>query len=452
MRALCKGCIKFFLCYSKNLNISTGNAICLRIIHKILPMKPFLTLLLLLATLLCFSQKNFRAGYMVTTAGDTIKGNIKYTNWETNPRKIEFLQDGKQPASFGLNDLIAFEITDEDRYEKYIVLKSGRPTDINRFNENIPKSPVIDTVFLRVLVKGLVSLYELVDKRNYYFISNAYGDPKELEHWLEPKAQSLDFYKRDTYKDQLRELMNGLAFDKKINNRINNLTYIENSLTNIVNQINLLKGSAVNIWKPVKKNNTYLFVGSGVNIGKMNFSGTSPEFSTLNYSTSVTPSFRAGVDYASSRNLQRLIFRPELAYHSLKFSGTSIIDKGSVFERNVDYDIQLKMISPTIHLLYIISQSRTDIYLGLGMNWNFTSNTNRHVSNYKNGQQIIRDPFVDVEKKWLSVNSKVGVMISKKFDFNINYKLAGGFVNYSNFTGGANVIGLELNYRFQHSR
>jgi hypothetical protein len=403
-------------------------------------MKTFLSLLLLITALSSLGQKNFHTGYIVTSAGDTIRGNIKYANWEINPRKIEFQQEGKELVILALNDLNAFEITDEDRYEKYIVLKSSRPTDIARFHEPIPKSPLTDTVFLRVLVIGQTSLYELADKRIYYFIRKAYGEPKELEHWLEPQAQTDDFYTRDTYKDQLRELMSGSTFNKEMNDRINNLTYTEKSLTNTVSQINLLKGDAANTWKPVKKNTSYFFVGSGVNISNMNFSGTSPEFSTLHYSTSVSPSFRAGVDLASSRNLQRLIFRTELAYQTSKFSGTSTVDKGSAFERNIKYDIQLRMISPTIHLLYIISQDRKDIYLGLGLNWNFTNSTNRHVSNYINGQQIVKDPFLVFENNWLGVNAKAGIMVSKKFDLNINYKLAGAFVQYSLFTGAANVV------------
>ena len=419
---------------------------------KIIPMKIFLSLSILMAALSCFGQKNFRPGYIVTAAGDTITGNIKYTNWEQNPRKIEFKQDGREPAILVLNDLTAFEITGEDRYEKYIVLKSGRPTDIGRFHEPIPESAVTDTAFLRVLVRGKTSLYELVDTRNYYFIRNAYTEPKELEHWLEPQVQSDDFYTRDTYKDQLRELMSGPDFNNKLNSRINNITYDEQSLTDIVSRLNQLRGEVVNTWKPGKKNTTYFFVGTGANIGKMDISGTNPELSTLNYSTSLTPSFRAGVDFASSRNLQRLIFRSELAYHSLKSSGTSNIGKGSAFERNIDYDIQLKMLSPTVSILYIVSQSRKNIYLGGGMNLNFATSTNRHVSNYINGEQVVKDPFLDIENKWLGFNMKAGVMISKKFDFNINYNLAGGFVHYSHINAGADVLGIEFNYRFQHLR
>ena len=223
-------------------------------------------------------------------------------------------------------------------------------------------------------------------------------------------------------------------------------------MTNVVNQINLLKGGVSNTWKPVKKNTIYFFVGTGVNIAKMNFGGTSPGFSTLDYSTSVTPSFRAGGDFATGRNLQRFILRTELAYNTLKFTGTSTIDQGSGFERDVNYNIQLNMISPSVNALYVILSGKMDIYLGLGVVCNITKSTNEHVTTYKNDQPpVVIDPFRDIQKAWWGVNGKAGVMINKKFDVNINY-CPGSFVRYALYTAGADMLGLQLNYRFPGSK
>ncbi len=416
-------------------------------------MKIILSVFFTFSVLLCFGQNNFLPGYIVTSTGDTINGNINYMNWRQNPRTIKFRENGKEISLLGLNDLVAFEITGQDKYEKYIVIKSGRPQDYTQINEPIPDKILSDTVFLRVLVKGQASLYELVDKRTYYFIGIDDGEPHELEHWLEPQTQSGDFYTRNTYQTQLLQFASKLTANKDINDQIINSRYTEKSLVNIINQINLLNGGTANSVKLEKKNAAYFFVGSGVNIGEMNFGGTSPEFSTLNYSTSVTPSFRAGADFASIRNMQRLILRTELTYNTLKFTGTATVDEGSVFERNVNYNLQLNMISPAMNVLYVIVQGRMDIYLGLGFSWNITNSTNSHVSIYKNGQQQrVIDPFREVQTGWVGVNGKAGMMINKKFDVNINYNFAGSFVQYSSYSAGANVLGLELNYRFRGSK
>jgi hypothetical protein len=61
-----------------------------------------------------FGQNNFQKGYVVTVAGDTLRGNVDYLNWEKNPKKITFQDwDSSRQTEFSPTDLVSFSVMDE---------------------------------------------------------------------------------------------------------------------------------------------------------------------------------------------------------------------------------------------------------------------------------------------------------------------------------------------------
>lgn len=109
-----------------------------------------------ISSIIATAQHNFKPGLVVGNSGDTLKGQINYLNWQTNPRKITFQPDqpGKPPIQYDLSDLQYFEITGEDSYKRAVVVRDMRPVRIEEITNQTKDSTSTDTVFLRVLVKG----------------------------------------------------------------------------------------------------------------------------------------------------------------------------------------------------------------------------------------------------------------------------------------------------------
>jgi hypothetical protein len=115
-------------------------------------------LLSVLSCLVLNAQSHFQPGKIVTNRGDTVSGQIDYRNWAANPRTIRFRSgpDAKI-TSYSVTDLLYFEVSGLDRYERGMVEKDMRPLAMVGYSgptDTVSQASVRDTVFLRILVKG----------------------------------------------------------------------------------------------------------------------------------------------------------------------------------------------------------------------------------------------------------------------------------------------------------
>lgn len=120
-----------------------------------------LFLIVFIVPVLAFSQTNFTEGLLVTNSGDTIPGQIDDRDWKKNPKSIAFRTtvDGQTQTKLPL-DVRGFYLKERQEWYKgaaIVVDKSSqRESDVLK-NVNV-RGIVTDTVFLRLLVKGRLSL------------------------------------------------------------------------------------------------------------------------------------------------------------------------------------------------------------------------------------------------------------------------------------------------------
>lgn len=142
-------------------------------------MKKNILLLIILFPVLLFAQKNYSAGQVITKAGEILKGEIDYREWNVNPHQIRFRKGGEVKI-YKATELRSFKIDAKNEiYESAVVLYNTEELDW----EEMPQFQTYrdidnaiqmqqDTVFLMVLVRGKMNLYQLIDKKkrlHYYY-------------------------------------------------------------------------------------------------------------------------------------------------------------------------------------------------------------------------------------------------------------------------------------------
>lgn len=194
-----------------------------------------LSVLFVVLSLSVAAQKNFVDGYIVKKNGDSLRGQIDYRDWGSNPQQIDFLDARGNPLTLGTDDLLAFGVG-ADRYEchrVHIFPYSIRPETL--ISQEDVGSPYDTTVFLQVVISGKLTLWEyrLPTGVNYYFINGAAGRPDQLRviTWVSNVDGTTHFQQQEVFKNQLTAVMGDC---EAVQGKIARTAYMESSLRNLV--------------------------------------------------------------------------------------------------------------------------------------------------------------------------------------------------------------------------
>ncbi|RMF24880.1 MAG: hypothetical protein D6765_11105 [Bacteroidetes bacterium] len=122
------------------------------------------------------AQPLYEAGFVVTLDGDTLLGRIRENTFRNLSREVLFLPRGQtQPQRYTPRELQAFYIGEgRQLFERKRVQLTGETAEGQPFH-------YYDARFLKVLVKGELTLYEqLRQGRNRYFVEKAGGAMQPL--------------------------------------------------------------------------------------------------------------------------------------------------------------------------------------------------------------------------------------------------------------------------------
>lgn len=181
--------------------------------------------LIFVAVLLCvqwaFGQNNFKKGYIVTTAGDTLQGEINF-NWNLKPSTLSFRQ-GAFSNSYDVDDVSSFQIKGGDLFVQRDVELDASPTVLDKLLEIGQDQMEPARLFLKVLVLGNANLYQSYDEKRqrlHYFIETADSDgtvelienrrkvPRDTEELGNDISRIAGLVKtQDKYKQQLTYLL-----------------------------------------------------------------------------------------------------------------------------------------------------------------------------------------------------------------------------------------------------
>ncbi len=192
-----------------------------------------LTLFLLFTALQSFS-KTF-PGYYLDKHGDTVQCEFKFKDWNITPESVDVVTGGKalrlQPADvkgfgvYGFGDYISSEI----RYHQ------GNYSALNA--PDIYSQAISKYSFLKLIVPGKYTLYELAESvHSYFFVSKDGGDVKELVYRVKKIDQKIQ--EDNAYKRMLLEMFADEDLDVKYNSTITTLAYNARSIAPLFRKLN----------------------------------------------------------------------------------------------------------------------------------------------------------------------------------------------------------------------
>lgn len=120
--------------------------------------------LFFLAIITCHAQITFKSGYVITNDYQRIECLIKDVGWKNNPTELQYrLTENGEVITAAIDDVKSFGIEDHTRYERFTV--DIDRSSINMFHQSTQRDPeyLRETLFLRLLVKGEMSLYYYED-------------------------------------------------------------------------------------------------------------------------------------------------------------------------------------------------------------------------------------------------------------------------------------------------
>ncbi len=244
-------------------------------------MKRMLTLLLFLFPGFIWAQKNYTAGQIVTPSGEIIKGEIDYREWIVNPHQIRFRKSG-EVKTFSASELSSFKIDAKNEvYTSAVIIYNTEELDWDEMPQFQTYQEIDnhiemqqDTVFLLVLVKGKMNLYQLMDKnkRLHYYYQKGNGPYEPLMYRIvkimrpgglltnsvieeENLPRSIAF---EDYKGQLKYAMLDCG---DMQSAIDKLTY-SRSIMDLVKRYNECAGQLIYV-KPKDRAHKFLYAFAG---------------------------------------------------------------------------------------------------------------------------------------------------------------------------------------------
>jgi hypothetical protein len=416
--------------------------------------KIYLSLLpVFLFTTFCFAQSNFKPGYAVTLAGDTVKGEIDYQEWGSNPTSIRFRTPDNKTRSFTPADIKYFSIDKLDIYQRYSGPISNDETNSNRILSGRDTSFTVQQVFLKVLQTGkVINLYAYLDAlKPRYFYSDPATDNAvhELVYRVYHNGNTSEIQKgrtttEATYLQQLTAIaLKASVLDDGLQQTMDGTEYTKPDLLKVVTRMNGYTKAQVALTQPGSNEDSFdLYAGLGLNVTtntSFDQNGT-----TIGKSyTSVLPRALFGFNVYLNPNTRRLLF-------SIELSVTDIQYKNSFGNTNYSFNQLVTTLTPSVsYNIYNGDNFKFYASLGLGLS-KYTFFNKKFVRN--DGSQIPMEYFPFLFSSYNNaITYKVGFLVHKKFQLYaehlsgnpISRDSAYGFKQTSNNLGVNYILGKQ---------
>lgn len=405
-----------------------------------------LALAFLPATL--FSQAHYKAGYIITAQGDSVRGEVDDQEWDKSPRKINFRQGGAGSA-YDIAQLNAFGIDGGDQYIKKTVSRTTRPTDVNNLFSNYDDSIITEPLLLRRVVDGRWTLYYAYIEKPLFFMQMDGGNIEELRYALLRQGNSYEVTTSYAFRDQLQARRMADGADANMPATLRTLPYSERDLRKFFLQQNGMK-------EETKKGPAFVvgfYAGAGISFNSLKMGGNFAQLSNNPaMSSTLSPVIQAGIDLGAARIQQRLVVRAELA--AFQFASThhgTVAKTATVTAKNNLYELKMMNIQPSLSILYhFLVYEKLRVYAGVGYAHTFSSyNKNRAVVEEPDwDRSTVYDPYLVFEKSWGALYGRLGVIVHKRIEAGLRYNFQGSFSRYITYDIAPHSLMMQLSYRF----
>jgi hypothetical protein len=416
------------------------------------PVEFFILFFLFVNIATCYSQKNFLPGYIVETNGDTVKGQIKYLNWDRTPVKITFVSEGDEKMTeYRPYDIKGFCVNGE-RYLSATVTIDDSPVRDNELVESDKPEWKTDTVFIRLLFSGSKSLFYFKDrnKKDHFIIGKDSAFETLLYRRYIQNIEGVTYSRtNEKYKGQLILYMKDYPDLQK---KITYTNYNMNDLTKLFKDYYNLTGENTSFQNTNEKFRLEKGLLAGLSISKLRFYG--PDFylplTGVDYPRS--PSYAIGgfLNIVLPRKRERISIMNELIFNSFKCKG-EYIDSNDPNIYAISYsNFAYSYVKLTDMFKYKLPVGRMFFYTEIGLTNGFFYKQQNHlkVEAHIYSMTYVTEVKAVPSRKWdRGYSIGLGCGINKSF-FEFRYENTDGFDSDPN--SSSNIAGLYflLGYRF----
>ena len=300
-------------------------------------------------TTLCFSQGDFRKGYIVNSTGDTIFGFVQYKDGHLANRKCAFSENGKETmAIFEPKDIKAYGFANGKAFET-------RKVKI--------EDEIMMAVFLEVKIRGLVSLYKyekyLLVQRNADSLQRLSNDKTEQ---IMPGKTTMK------YSNQHIAILNTLLFDcPELRERTQKVQLVERHITELIEDYNKCMGDNAAIYNATKPWVKFNFgITGGLHMSMLKIESLSFTNIAGTYDMTKTPFLGISMDLLAPRLSEHLSFHSDILYLNPTYRKSNVVRYSTSREEN-EIRINVHQIKIPIGFRYtFFPQKKTTCYLNIG--------------------------------------------------------------------------------------
>ena len=417
--------------------------------------KFYLTLLtVFLLVSISFAQSNFKPGYVVTLSGDTIKGQVDYREWDSNPSSIRFRTLDNKIRNFTPTDIKKFSINGLDTYQRYSGPISHDETNSNRIVGGRDTSFLVQEVFLKVLQTGkvidLFSYSDAIKPRYFYSDPGADNVAHELIYRIYYTGDVSSIQKGNTtieaaYLQQLTAIaLKADVLNDGLQKTMDGAGYTTPDLMKIVTKMNgYTKAQVVLTQAGGNKDSFDFYGGLGVNITTTTSRDQNGNIAGASY-TSVLPKALIGFNAYVNPNTRKLVFSAELSVTDIKY-------KNSFSNSSYSFDQLVTSLTPAVNY-NVYNGENFKFYLSIGFGISKYTFFNKKFLKY-DGTPL---PTTYLPFLFSSYNNavtyKVGFLVHKRLQVYAEH-LTGNPISHDSFYGlkqSSNNIG--LNYFFSRQK
>lgn len=303
----------------------------------------------------CFSQTDFRPGYVVLSNGDTLQGVLDYRSNKRNAQACLFKDNAnQQETTYGPSDLKGFGYLNDKKFESRLIPLSSLDTILG---------------YAEVVLQGKASLYQYIEE---FYISKDAGEWYKLEvREVERRRDGQTFVTRENrYRNILAAWMPDCA---AVKGKINSVALNRGALVRLLETYNSCVGTTSETYAAKKD---AFKIEAGVVLGfvrsNVNYRVDIPNYSFFiepDY-TSISPIFGGDFEISSPKISEYVALHVGLLFTKLSYSASPTINFRSFTQFN-EISFSFTEFKIPLALRAVIPVKSKSLYFEIGNSFNF---------------------------------------------------------------------------------
>lgn len=389
-------------------------------------MKKLITILFIFASTFAFSQINFEKGYIIKSNDVKIECFIRNVAWKNSPTYIEYkISENEASQKITITEMKEFNVGSY-KFKRFTTDIDRSSDNINSMSHSKPFELTTETLLLKVLIEGPISLYNYEDGNlSRYFVSKGTeAEQLNYKQYIDDKTNSVA--ENSQFKQQLLNLLKGDNLQTKDFER---LDYKEKDLIKLFEKYYGNTATYANLKEKQNKSFVNFKAVVGVNFSAAKASNSIIYNSNYDFDGKAIPNLGLEIEYILpfNQNKWAIFFNP--SYQKYEQTAQRKNMKASLDYSFIDLSFGVR------HYFYVSQNSKIFVNAGYTTTLNLDSEFLQGTSE------------LEVSK---SANFFMGAGFNyKRYSLEARYNLKRNFLqDYSYWTSDYSSYGIAFSYKF----